>query len=288
MSALALLPLLLLSVEGPPPRPNTVPPTTVRIPSGSLELGAELWRPVGDGPFPAVLFNHGSGPGLDTPLGRRDQRHRRLQAGLLGPVFAKHGYVFLYLFRRGTGASVGQGTYSGDVLDAELDARGPAARNRAQVRLLETDEMTDALAGLAFLRAVPGVDPKRVAVAGHSSGGALALLMAERDRTLRAVVDFAGAAASWDESPPLQTRLVKAARRIAVPVLFVHAANDYTLAPSKVMADEMARKGRQQSLKVYPAVGRSREEGHNLAYLGIRVWEADVFRFLDEHTGPPR
>jgi len=34
---------------------------TVVIPSGALRLKAFLWRPKGTGPFPVVLFNHGSG-----------------------------------------------------------------------------------------------------------------------------------------------------------------------------------------------------------------------------------
>ena len=34
---------------------------TVVVPSGALQLKAFLWRPKGTGPFPVVLFNHGSG-----------------------------------------------------------------------------------------------------------------------------------------------------------------------------------------------------------------------------------
>lgn len=73
-------------------------PQTVEIASCSLRLKAFLWRPAGPGPFPAVMFNHGRSNG--------PQQHTRKltiteAAQILGPVFAKHGYVFLYLFRRG-------------------------------------------------------------------------------------------------------------------------------------------------------------------------------------------
>ena len=86
-------------------------PDTVVIHSGTLSLRGLLWRPHGPGPFPAVLFNHGSGhaTGVDA-TGRQDQRH----PDALGPVFAKHGYVLLYLFRRGDGLSRGQGVPAGD------------------------------------------------------------------------------------------------------------------------------------------------------------------------------
>jgi len=83
---------------------------TVVVRNGSLELRARLWETEGRGPFPAVLFNHGSGQGTSTPSGRLDQLNRERQAATLGPVFARHGYVFLFLFRRGAGPSAGQGT----------------------------------------------------------------------------------------------------------------------------------------------------------------------------------
>src|SRR5258705_1127016 len=157
---------------------------TVIVRSGPLKLRAQLWRPVGRGPFPAVLFNHGSGHGTTTPSGRRDQENRERQAAILGPVFVRHGYVFLFLFRRGTGPSAGPGTYSGDLMDRAQAANGQEGRNQAQLHLLETDEMSDARAGLAFLRTLSEVDARRIAVAGHSFGGSLTLLLAERDTSL--------------------------------------------------------------------------------------------------------
>ena len=36
-------------------------PKTVKVHNGSVTLHALLWRPLGRGPFPAVLLNHGSG-----------------------------------------------------------------------------------------------------------------------------------------------------------------------------------------------------------------------------------
>jgi carboxymethylenebutenolidase len=256
-------------------------PDTVVVQSGALSLRALLWRPEGRGPFPAVLFNHGSWP-RDTRSGR-PAREIFAQAASLGPVFARHGYVFLFLFRRGAGLSAGQGTHAGDLLERELAANGQAARNRLQVRLLERDELTDALAGLAFLRALPEVDSQRVAVAGHSFGGSLTLLLAERDSTLAAAVDFAGAAASWEPSPELRVRLLTAVGATTVPIFFIHAANDYSLAPGKALAAEMARLGKPHRIKIFPPFGTTASQGHNLVDLSPVTWERDVFAFLDEH-----
>jgi dienelactone hydrolase len=258
-----------------------VGPDTVVVQSGVLALRALLWAPPGRGPFPAVLFNHGSGhaSGVD-PSGRQDQRH----PDVLGPMFAKHGYVFLYLFRRGDGLSRGQGVPAGDRMDSAFAAHGQDARNVVQLQLLETDELSDALAGLALLRTLREVDSHRIAVSGSSFGGSLTLLLAERDSALRAVVVFSATGYSWDQSPSLRVRLTAAAGRIAAPTFFIHAANDYSVAPGKALDAERAQLGKPHRLRIYPPVGRTADEGHDFVDLGVAVWEPDVFAFLDEHV----
>ena len=101
----------------------------------------------------------------------------------LGPVFARHGYVFLYLFRRGVGLSTDQGANAVDLMNSESAAHGQEARNALQLQLLENREMDDALSGLKFLRALPYVDARNVAAIGHSFGGSLTVLLAEREPT---------------------------------------------------------------------------------------------------------
>jgi carboxymethylenebutenolidase len=152
-----------------------------------------------------------------------------------------------------------------------------------QLQLLEGDEK-DAVAGLAFLRSLPEVDPRRVAVAGVSFGGSLSLLVAERDSTLRAAVVFAAAGYSWERSPPLRARLLAAVGRIKAPVFLIHAANDYSVEPGTLLGAEMARLGKPHRTKIYPPVGRTADEGHDFVDLGVATWEPDVFAFLDEHV----
>ena len=75
---------------------------TVVVPSGKLRLKAFLWKPAGLSPFPAVLFCHGSG-GADA--GHTAGLPITEAAEKLAPLFLKHGYAFMYLFRRGQGLS---------------------------------------------------------------------------------------------------------------------------------------------------------------------------------------
>jgi dienelactone hydrolase len=273
ISSLPIIGLLLLTAAPHAVGQQAVSVTGVRIvvSSGTLQLTGLLWRPAGSGPFPAVLFTHGGG------------RPDPAQAEVLGPVFAKHGYVFLYLFRRGAGLSSTQGENMRDVLDREEQARGVEASRRLQLVLLTTDHLSDVINGLAVLKHVAGVDATRVAVAGHSFGGQLALLAAERDHSLGACVTFAAAAQSWDGFPELQERLIAAVRNIRTPIFLTHAANDFSTAPGQALAAELTRLKQPHELRIYPAVGDRPGAGHGAVYSDVRTWETDVFRFLDEH-----
>jgi dienelactone hydrolase len=246
-------------------------PDTVVLQSGSLTLRGLLWKPDGAGPFPAVLYNHGSGPQSDLTTPTK-----------LGPVFARHGYVILYLFRRGAGLSADQGTDSETLMNQAMAEHGQAGRNAVQLQLLEA-ELADVLAGLAVLRARSDVDTARIAMVGYSFGGQLTLLGADR-RGIRAAVVFGAAAGSWEGSSKLRERLLAAVRRTTAPVFFIHAANDYSISPGKALDAEMARAGRSHRLKIYPAVGSTRRDGHDFIHQRVCSWESDVFMFLDEHT----
>jgi hypothetical protein len=116
-------------------------PEIVVVHDGPVVLHAMLWRPDGPGPFPAVLFNHGSGRTKEelVRLGPYED-----QAATLGRVFARHGYVFLFLFRQGVGLSADQGASAIDLMNHEGEVD---ARNAIQLSLLEQRELSAAMAG---------------------------------------------------------------------------------------------------------------------------------------------
>ena len=225
------------------------------------------------------MFNHGRSFG---PQQHTNELTITEAAQILGPVFVKHGYVFLYLFRRGEGLSADQGAFIGDILQREEAAKGEDARKHLQYVLMTADHLDDAIAGLSFLKNLPEVDAHRVAVAGHSFGGQLTLLEAERDPAIRAAVTFGAAAGSWDGSAELRARLLAAVGKMTVPVLLIHTANDYSVTPGKSMADEFARLSKPHELKMNSPVGQTTSNGHNFLYTDVALWEDDVFKFLDQ------
>ena len=251
-------------------------PDSVSVPSGKLTLKGLLWRPVGPGPFPTIIFCHGSYPDSDTT------HNSTQETALLGPVYASKGYVFLVLFRRGIGLSKGQGENSSNLMYNAYKGKGQGERNKVQLHQLETDDLQDMISGLAFLKAQQDVDTNRIAVMGHSFGGSLALLLAKHEPDLKSVVLFAAAGGSWDLSPQLRIRLISAVENISAPIMIIHAQNDYSTNPGRALDSVMNRLNKRHVMKIYPKFGHSTNEGHNLIFLSISTWEADVLKFLAE------
>src|SRR4051812_28875087 len=101
----------------------------VTFASGQVTLHGVLHRPAGPGPFPAVVYNHGSAPGMLSAQA----------ADVLGPVFVARGWVFFMPFRRGQALSADAGPYVMDEIQRARRSGGMSAASATMVRLLTTD-----------------------------------------------------------------------------------------------------------------------------------------------------
>jgi dienelactone hydrolase len=130
--------------------------------------------------------------------------------------------------------------------------------------------LSAAKTGLAVLRGLPDVDPRKIAIVAHSFGGSLTILQAEKERDLRALVIFSGAGYGWDRSPELRSRLLDAIAHVRAPVFFIHAANDYSLNPGKELDARLEQLGKPHRLKIYPPIGNTADDGHNFPLPGSK------------------
>ena len=135
---------------------------------GGHPIKAWLTRPAGDGPAglrPAVVEYNGYGGGRGLPHGHL--------------AWAAAGYVSLLMDARGQGSRWGAGGDTPDPVGA-----GPATPGFMTRGILDPADhyfrrvFTDAVRAVEAVRAVAGVDPARVAVAGGSQGGGIALAAA--------------------------------------------------------------------------------------------------------------
>jgi dienelactone hydrolase len=139
----------------------------VRFQNGDVTLVGRLTLPDGPGPFPVLVFIHGSGPGT------------RQSPFFLAEYFATRGIATLGYDKRGVGESTG--IYTHDVNATEFE------------RLAG-----DALAGVALLRTRPEIDPARIGLWGISQAGWIIALAAQSPQVAFSVV-VSGPAVSLGE-----------------------------------------------------------------------------------------
>jgi dienelactone hydrolase len=237
-------------------------PEEVTFLSGGRQLHGFLWKPEGNGPFRAIVWNHGSEkrPGSQPALAQ---------------FYTAHSYVFFVPHRRGQGRS------PGDYIQDQIALAPPNERALRMVELQE-DEVDDVVAGLNYLKSRPFVDPARIAISGCSYGGIQTLLAGERDLGVKALVPFAPGAMSWERNLLLPDLLIRAVEHAKAPVFLIQAENDYSLDPSHVLSKEANKKHKDFQSKIYPAFGKSHQDGHwGFCSTATDVWGTDVLAFLD-------
>ncbi len=223
-------------------------------------LTAHYQLPEGPGPFPVLVWNHGS-------------EREPLFPSELASFFVHHGYAVFVPHRRGHGMSAGRYVMERRVSpDAE---QGDAAL----VDELE-NQVDDVADALSHVRAQPWADRDRIVVAGSSFGGILTVLLAAHDDRFCAGIDFAGGAWTWDNHR-LRERLRTAALNARAPLFFIQAENDISTEPTRMLGQVARERGLPHRAQIYPATEGDAMDGH-LFFSKCELWGQDVLRFLDD------
>jgi dienelactone hydrolase len=266
-SALILAIAVSGSASAPSPRLHK---QIVTYTNGALTLMGCLYRPDGPGPFPTLIWNHGSEP---DPAGAS-------QFDSVAAIFVPAGYAVLAPVRRGQSES--QGDYIQDRIAATFRQSGADAAERLMVQLMGSEQLSDQLAGLAYAKTLAFVDTTRLVVAGCSYGGIQTLLAAERGAGFKAALAISPGALSWRGHLLLQDRLLRTVRRIDIPVLLIQPPKDASLEPAKRLGAEADRLGKTSfTAKVYPATMPEGQQGHCFGGArGMHLWAAEALDFF--------
>lgn len=143
----------------------------VMVPDAGIQLAGTFTHPKQGGPFAAILLVTGSGP-QDRDETVFDQKPFLV----ISDYLTRAGYAVLRLDDRGTGKSTGEYRTSG-----------------------LAEFTSDALAAVAWLKARPDVDAKRIGILGHSEGGQVGPLAAKGSNDVAFVIMLAGPAEPFDE-----------------------------------------------------------------------------------------
>jgi dienelactone hydrolase len=249
----------------------------IRIPvaEGHYSLAATILRPRGEGPFGAVILNHGVGEERDRFVESPDLF---IQAAA---AFVQHGYAVIMPLRRGFGET--GGVFAEDA----GECASPHYRHG------EREAANDVLAAYEFARKLPYVDADRMILAGQSAGGVASLSAAARQPAgLIAVLAFA---AGRGGNPALHPGIPCAAgpmaalfqdlgKSVRVPVLMYYTQNDLYFGPaaSHSWFQRFKAGGADAEYVLQPSFG---ENGH---YIfgdagGTGLWLPVVESFLARH-----
>jgi dienelactone hydrolase len=226
---------------------------TTTAPNGASEqIPVMVSKPDGPGPFPAVVIMHDcSGLGFSSSGA----------PGRWAAELVQRGYVVILP------DSFSSRGYSGGVCTVPLSQRRVDVSFERRAR--------DAYAALAYVRALPYVDGRRVGIMGGSHGGATtlaAMIAPASDAEPLAREKRAGFAAAVALYPRCAVKTSSAYKPVAPLLILIGEKDDWTPAEACRKLTEAARAaGHPVAIKVYPGAHHSFDSSYPVRYVAARI-----------------
>ncbi|SDR49331.1 alpha/beta fold hydrolase [Pseudovibrio sp. Tun.PSC04-5.I4] len=247
-------------------------PVKLEDDSRTITLDVTSFRPVGDGPFPLVIVNHGASQKAPAngPYDFRPDSAIRW--------FLEKGYAVAVLIRRGYGRSEGK--------RSTIKGCDPK-----KAKIAYDENAHDILSTISFFQRQDFVLSNRVVLVGFSAGGNSVLAAAsKRPVGMEAVIAFAPGAKTVTPSKLICNKSIIGGLYRAygskneLPILWVYSQNDQFYSPrlARFFFESYSSENKsKQELVILPS---DRKNGHNLFLReeGPEIWGASIEAFLEQ------
>jgi dienelactone hydrolase len=245
-------------------------PLIVSFKSGDKMLLGYLFRPEGQGPFPAVIFHHGYARSLmqAADIGQWQKMAKK---------FTSNGYIFFLPDRHPEMVETFEYSIS---LQQQLKSKKKGIETAAkQQQVIEKLDIVqrDVSSAFTWLKQQPDVDPKRISVGGHLAGAVNALYDGAQTPDVSALVIFSPAVLKWKFEPVMRGVLLEAVRKSTAPIFLIFAENNQSPEAAEALGRELENKGKPNQMKIY---SHSSQAEKGLIPHEPEVWGDDVIAFL--------
>ncbi|MBW7965845.1 invasion associated locus B family protein [Bradyrhizobium sp. BR 10261] len=250
----------------------------------ALPVLAFVVKPVGDGPFPLVIMNHGIALGLQERT-----MFPTIEYRAAAQWFAKRGYFVISPLRYGASSldDKDQGLY-GSVFAHIGSCDNPNFRGPGLAIATLNEWVID------YMSKKKNIQPGKVVVVGQSGGGWGSIALASLNPpSVQAIVTFAAGRGGRVDGKPNNNcgpdKLVAATgefgRTARVPMLWIYTKNDTYFGPelTKRMHDAFLAAGGSADYRMLPAFG---SDGHFMIDSpdAVPIWSPLVSDFLDKNS----
>ena len=248
---------------------------------GDVEMVTHLYKPEGNGPFPAVIFSHGRGS---------DEQNRNLKF----PVTVGHANFWL---RKGFAVVSSIRPGYGETRGVDREAPGHTWRGGSCMgvpNFANTAKIAGATVTvlLDWLRAQPWADKEKLLLVGQSVGGLTTVAASSQNPAgVIGFINFSGGSGGLPDGSPrnscrpdiLRELYGEFGKTTRIPSIWLYAENDLYWGPDapKEWHRAFAAGGSKTKFVMTPPVPGT-DDGHRLLAVGGSLWSPHVNDFVKE------